>query len=84
MYRLLAALGDSQVRVSSNLEAAAWEGRPGEGRTKDTYSSTKARGTRGAWRARGTRISRGSRFSISATGSRCTLDRKKRKVSAKQ
>lgn len=45
-------------------------------RTEDTYPYTKAGGTRGAWRARGTGISRGTRLSISATGSRCTLDRK--------
>lgn len=77
MYILLAALGASQVRVSSNLEATALEGQPRGRRIRDTYSSTKARGTRGAWRARGSRISRGTRLSISATGSRCTLDRKK-------
>lgn len=78
VYTLLAALGVSQVSVSSNLEATFLQGQPEERGCKDTYS-TKARGTRGARRARGTGISRGPRLSISATRSRSTLGRKKQR-----
>lgn len=76
LYTLLAALGASQVSVSSNLEATFLEGHPEEREYKDTYP-TKARGTRGARRARGARISRGPGLSVSATRSRGTLGRKK-------
>lgn len=78
MYTLLAALGASQVSVSSNLEATFLEGHPKERGYKDTYS-TKARGTRGARRARGARVSRGPRLSISATRSRGTLGRRRKR-----
>lgn len=78
VYTLLAALGASQVSVSSNLEATFLEGQSEERGYKDTYS-TKAGGPRGAGRARGARISRGPRFSISATRSRGTLGRKRKR-----
>lgn len=78
VYTLLAALGASQVSVSSNLEATFLQGQPEERGCKDTYS-TKARGTRGARGARGAGISRGPRLSISATRSRSTLGRKKQR-----
>lgn len=78
VYTLLAALGASQVSVTSNLEATLLEGQT-EGRGhKDTYS-TKTRGARGARRARGARVSRGPRLSISATRSRSTLGRKRKR-----
>ena len=78
MDTLLVALGASQVSVTSNLEATFLERQP-EGRGhKDTYS-TKARGAGGAGRTRGARVSRGPRLSISATRSRSTLGRKRKK-----
>lgn len=78
MDTLLAALGASQVSVTSNLEATFLEGQPGGRGHKDTYS-TKARGARGAGRTRGARVSRGPRLSISATRSRSTLGRKRKR-----
>lgn len=78
MYTLLAALGASQVSVSGNLEATFLEGQL-EGRGQKHTYSTKARGTRGARRTRGARISRGPRLSISATRSRGTLGRKRKR-----
>ena len=75
---LLAALGASQVSVTSNLEATFLEGQPGGRGHKDTYS-TKARGAGGAGRTRGARVSRGPRLSISATRSRSTLGRKRKR-----